>query len=143
MSFQVDKAQIVQFRKDRALLQYNDTEIAARMRVDRSNYSKAVTKGPITYAFLKKFYGAFREELTIIKERVKADLPNFRSGRPDDLLRRFDEMLVQVDRLIVCQKELRAQVDSLEKEMDKLLERIPKIESLITQLAMYMAPGII
>ena len=139
----MDKAQIVQFRKDRALLQYNDTEIAARMRVDRSNYSKAVTKGPITYAFLKKFYGAFREELTIIKERVKTDLPNFKGGGPSDLLRRIDEMLAQVDRLIAGQTQLREQVNSLEREMGKVLERIPRIENLITQLAMCMAPGII
>ena len=143
MSFQVDKARIVQFKKDRALLPYNDLEIAARMRVDRSNYSKAVTKGPITYSFLKKFYDAFHEELTIIKESVKADLPNCKGSQSNDLLRRFDEMLAQVDRLIAGQTQLREQVNSLEGEMDKVLERIPRIENLITQLAMCMAPGII
>jgi len=139
----VDKAQIVQFKKDRALLPYNDLEVAARMRVDRSNYSKAVTKGPITYTFLKKFHDAFREELTIIKQRIQAGRPNFKGGQSDDLLRRFDEMLAQVDRLISGQAQLKEQVNSLEKEMDKVLDRIPRIENLITQLAMCMAPGII
>jgi len=143
MSFRVDKAKIVQFRKDRALLCYNDMEVAARMRVDRSNYSKAVTKGPITYTFLNKFYDTFREELTIVKERIKADRFNLKGKQSNDLLCRFNEMLVQVDRLVAGQTELRAQVDSLEKGLDKVLERIPRIESLITQLAMCMAPGII
>jgi len=143
MSFHVDKSIIKRFKSDRSLLPYDDTIIAEKMGVDRSNYSKAVNKGPITNVFLAKFYGAFLTELITVKEQQKAASPNSGDGQAESLLSRLDKLLVLVDGLIAGQKELKAQVDSLDKEMDKVLERIPKIESLITQLAMYMAPGII
>jgi len=72
MSFPVNKLEIDQFRADRKLLPYDDIRVAAKMGVDRSNYSKAFNKGPITHGFLEKFYGAFRQELLIIRDSQKS-----------------------------------------------------------------------
>lgn len=63
MSQPVDIERIRKFKEDRMSLPYDDTVIAKRMKVDRSNYSKAVNAGPITNAFLRKFYVAFGDEL--------------------------------------------------------------------------------
>jgi len=71
MSQKVDAKRIAQFRKDRKLLPYDDIVIAKNMRVDRSNYSKVTNEGPVTNAFLNKFYTAFEDDLKRIKELEK------------------------------------------------------------------------
>ncbi len=64
MSQPVGYDRIVKFWQDRKLLPYNDIEVAARIKVDKSNYSSYVNgRYPITNNFLRKFYAAFGDEL--------------------------------------------------------------------------------
>jgi hypothetical protein len=143
MSFQVEKRQIDQFRADRMLLPYDDITVCRKMGVDRSNYSKAINKGPITHAFLRKFYAAYQQELMNIKSKLKADDAESNESQGSYISRRFEALTNQVEQLLEGEKKLRSEIDSCIKAVDKTIETISKIESLVTQLAMSKAPGII
>ena len=83
------------------------------MGVDRSNYSKAVNLGPITNAFLRKFYLAFGEELGEKKE--------------DQSPLEKDEIIKQLERI---EQHLRQLV-----EINKLLlQRVEGITKILTGL---------
>lgn len=85
-------------------LPYDDIVVAKRMKVDRSNYSKAVNAGPITNAFLRKFYLAFGEELKGVMGRPVEE-------EEEELLKRIATMeqllvkLVETNNLIARQME--------------------------------------
>jgi len=66
-----DQSQLDQFHIDRQLLPYNDSEIAKRLKVGRSNYSKRINGHiTITREFLAKFNKEFGPELDIIREQL-------------------------------------------------------------------------
>jgi len=115
VSHVVDQDRIRKFREDRKLLPYNDILIARRMKVDRSNYSKAVNSGPITNGFLQKFYGAFGDEL---KERQGVD-------KPVDITETIDELERRLDR----------RIKKFEENMASLMHaNFSKIEAMVSQL---------
>ena len=118
MSKRVDIERIKQFKKDRKRLPYNDIVVAGRMKVDRSNYSKAVKDGPITYAFLQKFYGAFGEELRQMQE---VDMPVD--------MRETEKMIEESER------RLEQRLEQLEKNLASLTDAyLAKIEALVSQI---------
>jgi len=112
----VEKERIKQFRTDRALLPYDDIVIAQRMKVDRSNYSKAVNKGPITNSFLTKFYLAFGKELD---EKVEAKS----TSEKKELLKRFDQLEQHVLHLLEVNNMLMEKVNQLSTELGSLIEK--------------------
>ena len=132
MSQPVDTERIKKFKKDRKSLPYDDIAIAKRMKVDRSNYSKAVNNGPITNAFLQKFYGAFGNEL---KENEKA-------GKPVDLeeatkrIEALERQMVQFNDHIVRWNDLiMRQMEQVQENTAKLIHaNLASLEALVSRL---------
>ncbi|MBS1607159.1 MAG: hypothetical protein JST42_31200 [Bacteroidetes bacterium] len=127
MSQQVDIERIQKFKEDRMTLPYDDIVIARRMKVDRSNYSKAVNAGPITNAFLRKFYAAFGDELKGGKEVAEP-------VEKEDILTRLDALqgllvqVVELNELLTRQAALLVENTSLlakdsQARIEKLLSR--------------------
>jgi len=86
--------------------------------VDRSNYSKAVNNGPITNAFLQKFYSAFGEELKKMQD----------SGVPVEI-EEMEKMMEEMER------RLDLRMKKFEKNMASMAEvYIAKIEALVSQI---------
>jgi len=128
MSSQVDTLQIDQFRADRILLPYDDIHIAAKMGVDRSNYSKAVNKGPITHAFLRKFYRAFQHELVIIRESQKGEFVN--PNRTHGISTSLTDLLQLA---IEGQEKVRIQNESLEQAIKNNSEVLGQVVKAIAE----------
>jgi hypothetical protein len=131
MSYPVDKLEIDQFRADRKLLPYDDIRIAAKMGVDRSNYSKAFNKGPITHAFLEKFYGAFRQELLIIRDSQKSE--NGSSNGTHSIYTSLTELMQQA---IDGQEKTRIQNASLEQAIKNNSEALGNVAKAISRVAL-------
>jgi len=90
---------IDEFRSDRELLDYPDTHIAARMGIDKGNYSKYINgRQRITRYFLTKFYQAFGDELSAIKLATGKRSPTIEE-RLDEVARRVDQIQKECDRL--------------------------------------------
>lgn len=120
MSQPVDIERIRKFKEDRKRLPYDDITIAGRMKVDRSNYSKAVNNGPITNTFLQKFYGAFGDELKKIQD---PDEP-VESG---EIEKRMEEMERRLElRMKQFEENMALLVDESLARIEALLGRVVK-----------------
>jgi len=93
------KDRIAEFRSDRDLLDYSDTQIAARMGIDKGNYSKYINgRQRITRYFLTLFYQAFGDELSAIKLAGKKGNPTIEE-KFEELSRRIDHLQQICNRL--------------------------------------------
>jgi len=101
------------------------------MKVDRSNYSKAVNTGPITNAFLRKFYEAFGDELDE-KPKEGASVEE----RKEELLKRLETLEQQLDQLIETTKLITRQVEQLIDNTGLLVKASQAgVEALLTRVA--------
>jgi len=126
MSQKVDPKRVAQFRKDRKLLPYDDIVIAKNMRVDRSNFSKVTNDGPITNAFLNKFYAAFGDEIKTIKEWV----PPVERGEVVVQLKAIEQQVEQIF------KDTDKRIEQLEQRMEILLSgNLAKVERILSMLS--------
>jgi len=119
----VDIERIQKFKEDRMTLPYDDIVIARRMKVDRSNYSKAVNAGPITNAFLRKFYAAFGEELgggQIAVEPVEKEAVINRLEAMELLMKQ----MVEANELLTRQLELVVENTSLMAKTSQAIEKL-------------------
>ena len=138
----VDNERITKFFRDRELLQaYNDTHIASKMAMDKSNYSSYVNRRKtITNSFLKKFYDQFGKELQEIAEKHTQVLKEAEDiyAKPDpiipDLIEACKKLERMSDRLIETDQLLIKEIYRLEIKLDTLLERLDKIEALLLKL---------
>jgi len=115
MSHPVDNDRISQFRKDRKILPYDDVVIAEKMGKDKSSYSKSVNEGPITNAFLKKFYAAFGNELDEIQGNRQGG--NKHTPGSDDVPTELHENIRATYSEIL---QVKMKVESLEKKLERI-----------------------
>jgi transcriptional regulator with XRE-family HTH domain len=93
------KDRIAEFRSDRNLLDYADNQIAARMGMDKGNYSKYVAgQQRITRYFLTLFYQAFGDELKAIKLATGKANPTVEE-KLEEITRRLDHLQQICERL--------------------------------------------
>jgi transcriptional regulator with XRE-family HTH domain len=99
MSKEARKSRIAEFRSDRDLLEYPDTQIAARMGMDKGNYSKYINgHQKITLYFLTLFYQAFGAEISAIKLASEIGAPTIEE-KLQEFARRLDHIQQVCDRI--------------------------------------------
>jgi transcriptional regulator with XRE-family HTH domain len=99
MKREAHKDRIAEFRSDRNLLDYSDTRIAARMGMDKGNYSKYINGHQrITRYFLTLFYQAFGDELSAIKLATEKAKPTVEE-KLEEIAQRLDHLQQICERL--------------------------------------------
>ena len=94
------KDRIAEFRSDRNLLDYSDTQIAGRMGINKGNYSKYVNgQQRITRYFLTLFYQAFGDELKAIKLAAEVANPTV-AEKLEEIALRLDHLQQICERLV-------------------------------------------
>ena len=126
MSYKVDNESIEKFHKDRMLLPYDDKEIAARMQIGRASYSSYKHgRYPITINFLRKFYGAFDQELSEIK-RQNGQEDSYNSLQNDgemfnELNKKYTALAEKYHKVLEDRLELMDRVFDLERRLYDLM----------------------
>lgn len=126
MAYKIDQNRIDKFYEDRQYLPYNDAEIAARMGIGKSNYSRYMnSRAPITNVFLKKFYAAFGAELESLRqEQNVSGLEEKMAGLESRVERLFEDYRV-------LSREFRGLAEKLDQTVD---QKLTNIETLLTSL---------
>jgi len=118
MSQTVTQPEIDQFKADRELLPYRDSEIAKSMGMDRSNFSSYYNgKLPITRAFLRRFYFVHLDEI----KKARQWFATF----PEDKASVFENSLKE---LFIITDGLSKKVAEVEQQIGCTIDQIKRLE---------------
>jgi len=118
MGQRADHESVSRFREDRQLLSCSDAEIARRMGIERSNFSNYFSgRFPISWAFLRKFYKEFREEVDEIRRKISG------SSEANGLLERLEAVEERLRKMEKEREEDREKLSRLEQELSRLKEQ--------------------